>query len=318
MNGIDPYTLAYIGIFIGALLAFEGVRQGMSRGREDTVKSRRMRMIAAGATPGEVLQLLKPQERTGIFSQVPFVSDLPQRMRKAGVSMRPRVFLLLCLAAAIVLYLVGQRLAGPAVGIAAAALGGLLIPFAVLDAAAKKRTAKLIAQLPDALDLMSRGLKVGHPLNATMASVANEMADPIGTEFGIVVDQISYGDDLVDAFKEMADRLGEEDLQYLAVSIAIQHGTGGNLSRLLGVLAKVIRDRATMRRKIKAITSEARGSMWVLSSLPLIIYGAVNVLTPDFYGEVKEDPLFMPIMILTVILVLLNFLVLRKLVNFRF
>jgi len=317
MGGIDPHYLAFVGIFIGALLAFEGLRQFLTRGEGEKTRNRRLRMIEAGATPGEVLQLLKARQGSGLFGRLPFASDLPLRLSKAGIAIRPGLFVLLCVAGGVVSYFAAYRFAGPIAAPGAALAGGLLVPIAVVESARKKRMEKLVAQLPDALDLMSRGLRVGHPLNTTIASVANDMPDPIGTEFGIMVDQISYGDEIATAFRELADRTGEEDLHYLAVSVGIQHGTGGNLSRLLTVLAKVIRDRATMRRKIKAISAEGRGSMWILSALPPLIYGAVTIMTPDFYGGIKDDPLYTPIMIAIVVLLVANFLVLRKLVNFR-
>jgi tight adherence protein B len=134
---------------------------------------------------------------------------------------------------------------------------------------------KLVAQLPDALDLMARGLKVGHPLNVTVASVATEMSDPIGSEFGLLVDQVSFGTEIADAFADLADRTDLEDTRSLAVSVGIQHGTGGNLARVLNVLAKVIRDRATMRRKITAISAEGRLSAFILSVLPFGIFGSI-------------------------------------------
>lgn len=317
MHGIDPYYLAYVGVFIGALFGFEGIRQALSRGEDGkAAKSRRMRMIAAGATPDEVLQLLRAPQKSGWWGRLPVISDLPRRMKQAGIVMKPEVFLLLCAAGAIVIYVVASRfIAAP--GAIAAGAAGLLVPLAVVESMRRKRIQKLITQLPDALDLMSRGLRVGHPLNTTIASVANEMPDPIATEFGIVVDQISYGDDIVTALREMADRVGEEDVHYLAVSVGIQHGTGGNLARVLGVLAKVIRDRAIMRRKIKAITAEGRASAWVLSALPVLVFVIVNVMTPSFYGAVRDDPMFMPAMYIIIFLVVANFLALRKLATFK-
>ena len=125
----------------------------------------------------------------------------------------------------------------------------------------------MVRQLPDALDLMARGLKVGHPLNTTIRSVANEMPDPIASEFGVVMDQIAYGDDLPDAFAEMADRIDLEDVRYLSVSIGIQHGSGGDLASILMTLSRVIRNRLSMRKRIKAISSE--GSSAMACSLPV-------------------------------------------------
>lgn len=177
--------------------------------------------------------------------------------------------------------------------------------------------AALVRQLPEALDLMSRGLKVGHPLNATIASVATDMNDPIATEFGIMVDQVSYGDDLVNAFMDFADRTELEDVRYLSVSVAIQAGTGGNLAQVLGTLAKVIRDRITMRKRIQAISSEGRLTSNFLSLLPLFILVSTSISSPDYYAGVSTDPLFMPFAVVVGVLVVVNYLVMRRLVSFK-
>jgi tight adherence protein B len=111
-------------------------------------------------------------------------------------------------------------------------------------------------------------------------SVATDMPDPIGTEFGISQDQVSFGDDIVTAFNGFADRVDLEDARYLSVSVAIQHGTGGNLARVLQILSKVIRDRATMRQRIRAISAEGRLSALILTILPIAIFGVITLTTP--------------------------------------
>jgi tight adherence protein B len=173
-------------------------------------------------------------------------------------------------------------------------------------------------QLPDALDLMSRGLTVGHPLNVTVNSVAQDMPDPIGSEFGIIQDQVSYGEDIVTAFSDFADRVEIEDASYLAVSVGIQHGTGGNLARVLQVLSKVIRDRATMRQRIHAISAEGRLSAMILTLLPFVIFGSIQMSTPSYYGDVSTDPLFKPFAIAIIGLILAQGIILNRLVNFKF
>ena len=193
----------------------------------------------------------------------------------------------------------------------------ILLPLLVLKALGQKRRKALIAQLPDALDLMSRGLKAGHPLNTSIATVAETMPDPIGSEFGIIVDQVSVGDDIVTAVRKLAQRTPSEDFQYLAASISIQHGTGGNLGQVLSTLAQVIRGRAMMRRKIKAMSAEGRISAVILSGLPFAIFGLNMIITPEYYGGVMDYPLFIPLAIAAVTLIILNALILFKLVNFR-
>jgi tight adherence protein B len=172
--------------------------------------------------------------------------------------------------------------------------------------------------MPDALDLMARGLKVGHPLNTTLASVASEMPDPIGSEFGIVVDQVSFGDDLTEAFRDFAARIDQEDVHYLSTAIAIQHGTGGDLARVLNVLSRTIRDRLTMRKKITALTAEGRLTAAFLSFIPVLIFIAMHIMTPSYYGSIADMPEAVPLGIAIVVLTVLNALLLRRLVNFRF
>jgi tight adherence protein B len=319
MMGFDFSFLVYAVVFLGALMAFEGLRQLTIRGEnQNEARNRRMKMLASGKTEEQVLDLLKPKTKKGLLSNLPFVGDLPAALRTAGMTVPAEIFALGCAAGFILVAGLGSQIANPVMAFGLGASLFLLLPLLLVENARRKRVDRLIRQLPDALDLMARGLKVGHPLNATLRSVADEMPDPIGTEFGIVVDQIAYGDDLSDAMRDLAARIPEEDVQYLAVAVGIQHGTGGDLGRILSTLASVIRGRMTMRRRIRAISSEGRLSAIFLSCLPVFIGVFTSFTSPTYYGDVLDSPLFMPIAIAVVVLVIANALALRKLVNFRF
>lgn len=308
----------YVGLALGVFLVLTGMTQLLSRGenRAET-KSRRMQMIAKGATTEEILALLKPVHKGGVLTRLPFIGDLPKLILQSGLTIRPAKFLFLCTLVTVGLAFVGASLYGPLRAIPAAFGIGFILPILVLRSKHSARTTLLTKQLPDALDLLARGLRVGHPLNTSIGAVANEMADPIGSEFGIIFDQVSYGEDLVDAFHEFSQRVDLEDVHYLSASIGIQHGTGGDLARVIQVLSKVIRDRIAMRRKISAISSEGRMSAYFLSALPLIIFGFTSVTSPDYYGGVAEDPLYLPMAIAVVGFTVTNYLVLKHLVNFR-
>ncbi len=276
------------------------------------------RLVRSGKTEEQILEVLKPKTKKGLLTNLPFVGDLAAAMRAAGMTMPPEVFALICAAGFVLVAGAGSTVTHPILAFSLAALFFLIAPLLIVDNARKKRVDRLVRQLPDALDLMARGLKVGHPLNATLRSVADEMPDPIGTEFGIVIDQIAYGDDLGDAMRDLAARIPEEDIQYLAVAVGIQHGTGGDLGRILSTLANVIRGRMTMRRRIRAISSEGRLSAIFLSCLPVFIAIFTTVTSPSYYGDVMDSPLFIPIAIVIFILVTMNAIILRKLVTFRF
>ena len=227
-------------------------------------------------------------------------------------------FLTTCFAGFVLATLVFSQLGNPILAAIAAFVLCMVLPIIAVRLQRTQRINELVRQLPDALDMMARGLKVGHPLQTSLASVANEMPDPIGTEFGLVVDQVSFGDELVDAFNEFADRLNQEDIHYLSTAIAIQHGTGGDLARVLTVLSRVIRERLTMRRKVKAVSAEGRLSAAILSVVPVIIFVGLNVMSPSYYGDIADEPLAKPLVVSVVGLVILNAFILRRLVAIRY
>jgi len=308
----------YCGVAVGVLLIFSGITELISRQENrKEAKSRRMRMIAQGKSTAEMLEVLKPSDQGGLLTRLPFVGDLPTLLRQAGLLIAPRTFLFFCALTAIVTFVVVFVFVGAQTGVLASIVLGLVAPLGVLRARQRKQSEAIMQQLPDALDMLVRGLQVGHPLNTSIGAVAREMPDPIGTEFGVVFDQVSYGDDLTDAFQDFAERVDLEDVNYLSASIGIQHGTGGDLASIVQVLSKTIRSRIALRRKVRAISSEGRLSAWFLSSLPLVILGFTSVASPEYYGGVLEDPLFIPMASAVVVFTVLNALVLKKLVAFR-
>ena len=312
---IDPGWLIFVGVFMGALLLIEGLRQLTSRRETDReARSRRMRLIAGGTPIEERLDILLP----GDGSQKTFFGlNLGSMLVTSGLPQQPMLFGLGALALFCLGSLALMPLVGPLVAVGLSLMVFILLPLFAMSVIKTARLKRISAQLPDALDLMARALRAGHPLSSSIGTVAETMPDPIGTEFGILVDQISYGDELVVAFRKLAERNPSEDFHYLAVSIAIQHGTGGNLGRVLGVLAGVMRGRIMMRRKIKSMSAEGRISAWILSSLPFLMVGLNSIITPSYYGDVVSDPLFMPMALVTLALIFLNGFVLFRLVNFR-
>ena len=314
----DALFWVYTGLALGIFVLLTGVYQLVRRSENrHEARSRRMRMVAEGASTAEILAVLKPKERGHWMRRLPFVGDLPQVMRQAGMTGSPTTVLMLCGFLSVVIAAGASVVFNYAQSIALGVLIGLFIPVSIIRSRRKARVQAMVRLLPDALDLMARGLRVGHPLNTSITSVAEEMPDPIGTEFGLIADQVSFGDDLVDAFAEFADRIDIEDVHYLSASIGIQHGTGGDLARVLEVLSSVIRNRIAMRRRIEAISAEGRMSAYFLSALPIIIFGGTSFMTPTYYSEVFDDPLFIPMAIMVVGFTVLNAIILTRLVKFR-
>ena len=153
-----------------------------------------------------------------------------------------------------------------------------------------RRQKKFGAQFPDALDIIVRSLRAGHPVPVAITMVGRELPDPCGSEFGIVADEVTYGSDLEGAMRNLYFRVGQDDLPLFVTAVAIQGSTGGNLSEILENLSGVIRLRFKMRRKVRALASEGRASAMILASLPIAMFGIINLVAPDFYSSVwKHD-----------------------------
>jgi tight adherence protein B len=173
-------------------------------------------------------------------------------------------------------------------------LGGfcaVALPILALKIIRSSRQKKFSAQFPDAIDIITRSLRAGHPVPVAIAMVGKEMQDPIGSEFGIVTDEITYGADLETAMRSLFYRVGTDDLPLFVTAVAIQGSTGGNLGEILENLSRVIRERFKMRRKIKSLASEGRASALILSSLPFGMFAIIYFLVPSFYGDVWHEPL---------------------------
>jgi len=176
-----------------------------------------------------------------------------------------------------------------AYAVVGALISGLVLPIVVLKVMRWRRQKKFSAQFPDAIDIIVRSLRAGHPVPIAITMVAREMPDPAGSEFGIVGDEITYGADLETAMRNLFFRVGTDDLPLFVTAVAIQGSTGGNLGEILENLSGVIRQRFKMRRKIKALASEGRASALILSSLPIGIFAAIQLSTPEFYASVWDQ-----------------------------
>ncbi len=171
------------------------------------------------------------------------------------------------------------------------AFAGVALPILGLKFRRGTRQKKFATQFPDAIDIITRSLRAGHPVPVAIGMVGREMPDPVGTEFGIVTDEITYGADLETAMRSLFYRVGSDDLPLFVTAVAIQGSTGGNLGEILANLSRVIRERFKMRRKIKSLASEGRASALILSSLPFGMFAIIYFLVPNFYGDVWHEPL---------------------------
>ncbi|RWF66953.1 type II secretion system F family protein [Mesorhizobium sp. M4B.F.Ca.ET.190.01.1.1] len=195
---------------------------------------------------------------------------------------------------------------------------GFVLPLLVLRRARAKRIQKFAKQLPDALDMIVRSLRAGHPASVAVGLVAREMPDPLGTEFGIVSDEITFGLSIEQAVRKLSQRVGFDGLHLLSVSLSIQAKTGGNLTGILSNLSSVLRERQKLRRKIRALSAEGRVSAWVISLFPVAMFLILQLLSPTYYGKVWHDPLIMPVFLIFGLWALLGDFIMYRMVNFDF
>jgi tight adherence protein B len=199
----------------------------------------------------------------------------------------------------------------------AALLIGLLLPLVTLLVARRRRHGKFGAQFPDAMDIIVRSLRAGHPVPVAIGLVAQEMQDPIGTEFGIAADEITYGADVETAMRNLYFRVGQEDLPLFVTAVAIQGSTGGNLSEILSNLSAVIRQRFKMRRKIRALAAEGKFSAMFLSGLPIAVFLILNFMTPNYYSSIIQYDITKIGLACAGAWMLMGNVVMYKLCNFR-
>jgi len=194
---------------------------------------------------------------------------------------------------------------------------GLGMPLLILRMLRGRRQKAFGAQFPDALDMIVRSLRAGHPVPIAIGMVSREMKDPVGSEFGIVSDEITYGADLETAMRNLYFRVGQDDLPLFVTAVAIQGSTGGNLGEILENLSSVIRERFKMRRKIRALAAEGRASALILSSLPIGIFMVIQVIAPDFYLSVWDQDLTKIGLGAAAGWMLIGNLIMYRMVNFR-
>jgi tight adherence protein B len=187
-----------------------------------------------------------------------------------------------------------------------------------LQGVRRKRIARFSEQLPNAIEVIVRGVKVGYPFSSALTLVAREMPDPIGTEFGMTADEIAFGLDVPVALENLFRRVGQEDLLFLIIAISVQNQTGGRLADVLTRLARLIRQRGTLRLKIRALTAEGRLSAVFLTLMPFILTAVISLISPKYFSGLLDHPIFVPALVLGLSLLVVGNIVMYRMVHFKF
>jgi tight adherence protein B len=190
-------------------------------------------------------------------------------------------------------------------------------PHFVIGRLIKRRVAKFTSNFPDAIELMVRGLRSGLPITETLGIVAGEIPGPVGIEFRMVSDKMKIGRTMEAALQDTADRLGTPEFQFFVITLAIQRETGGNLAETLSNLADVLRKRAQMKLKIRAMSSESKASAYIVGSLPFVVFTLVWMINPTYMGGFFSDQRLMVAGIGGMIWMGIGGAIMAKIVNFE-
>ena len=319
---ISAEPLIYGLIFIAVLALVQGIYLTVF-GKSISLNSRvnrRLEMLEKGAGREQVLEQLRKEMSQHMKSRsIPLYAILADKAQKANIAFSPTQLVMLMVILTVVAFFLltfGTAASFPIRAVVSVMMGVGAV-FVWVNNTAKKRLAMIEEQLPEAVELMVRSLRVGHPFSSALQIVAKEVPDPLGSEMGVISDEAAYGRDVGEALKHMAERMDMQDLRFLAVAVTIQQTSGGNLAEILDGLAKVVRARFKLFRRVKAITAEAKWSGMFLSVFPLVALVMINVLQPNYYDDVKDTAAFIPACLVVAGFLVANIFVMKALVNIK-
>ena len=317
--------LMAMGIFLSIALFVHGVSAVYDLLLDPEARRIKRRLLTGSAKqPGVKSVTLM---RTQILSELPWlntllgrvlwVSPLRRLMEKADVSTPVGVYLALAALLGTIAFSIATMgrthiLARLGIGVVAAC-----VPFFYLYWRKNQRIAQFERQFPQALDLLARAMRAGHGFLVGMKMVSEEFPDPIGREFDKVVEEVNFGMDLPEAFKNLSDRINSQDLKFFVTSIIVQRETGGNLAEILDSLSRLIRNRFELQSRVRSLSAQGRMSALVLEALPFVTGAAIYFQAPDYLGLLATDPLGRIMVMVGALLLVLGIVIMRKMVAIR-
>ena len=277
------------------------------------ISTQEKQVSAAKMIREKYLRELNPLERK--LETLPGMDHLAILIEQSGRNTPAHRLLLLSLAIGVstgflIWSFSSNILIGVAVGLVVSA-----VPFLKVNLDRSKRLVKFEEQLPEAMDIMIRALKAGHPFSATLKLVAEEMDEPISTEFGIVFADINYGLDVRQAFLNLLERVPNMTLMTVVIAVIVQRETGGNLAETLSNISAVVRGRFRFQRKVRTLSAEGRMSAWVLALIPFVLFVGIMVTTPSYLELLITEPAGIKIISVAFTMVIIGIFWLRRILR---
>jgi tight adherence protein B len=306
-------------VFAATLLAVQSLYGPITRSRQATKSTnRRLQQSADQVDRHEVVNALRSERGIADFDN-PILRSLNDRITQTGLLLNRNLLIAVIFALIAICFFGWSFLFDLGALSLFLAIGStLFFVFAFFSTVRQRRIARFAELLPDSIDVLVRAVRVGYPLPAALALVAREMPAPIGPEFGITADEISFGQDTRTAVEGLYRRVGLDDLIFLVVAINVQTQTGGNLAEILSRLSKLLRNRTKLQLKIRALSADGRISALVLSLMPFILLAGITLIAPSYFVEVRHHPFVVPAVIYGSISLVAGNIVMYRMVNFRF
>jgi tight adherence protein B len=310
-----------VGALILAFMAVRGPSASKALKRRMELVKERHGDIVAGNAQAQIRKLMA--QRAGKIegfasTLIPKPALMRKRLEMTGKDITLGKYAMVCMTIALVVAsLVMLRGAPILLSLLLGLFFGIGGPHFIIGKMIQRRIKKFNSNFPDAIELMVRGLRSGLPITETLGIVASEVGGPVGIEFRMVSDKMKIGRTMEVALQETADRLGTAEFQFFVITLAIQRETGGNLAETLSNLADVLRKRAQMMLKIRAMSSESKASAWIVGSLPFIVFTLVWFINPHYMSGFFVDQRLMVAGLVGLVWMSIGAFIMAKMVNFE-
>lgn len=301
-------------------LAFAGPSAGRAKNRRLSMVRDRHAASTEAVVAAQMRRTIQAsgQGNAAISSLMPRRELMEKRLQRTGKNWNLSQYMFWCMGLFVVvtgalLVLRTPFLLALLVGL----MGGIGLPNMFVGRLIKKRVNQFNARFPDAIDLLVRGLKSGLPVTETFQVVSQELPGPVGEEFKGVVERIRIGNTMEAALQETADMIGTPEFQFFCITIQIQRETGGNLAETLANLSDVLRKRAQMKLKIRAMSSEAKASAYIVGALPFFVFGIVWMMNPEYLAGFFSEQRLMIAGIGGLIWMSIGAFIMKKMISFE-
>ena len=321
----NNFLIMAVLTFVALMLLTEGLYLlwKSSRGPEAKKVQSRLQQLAAVKDRSQDARLLKerllselsPLERMAM--RLPRVQALDELLVQSGLHWTIHKLLALTLIHGLVAFIAIRFLRQPWHLSLAATLLCASLPLLYVNWRRSKRLRKVEQQLPDALDLLVRGLRAGHAFSSTMKMAGEELPEPIGSEFRVTHDEVNFGVAMQQALTNLSERLPITDLRYFVVAVLIQRESGGNLTEILTNLSHLIRERLKLFARIRVLSSEGKLSAWILGIMPFALAGIMHFTNPEFISKLWTDPIGISIIQYMLVLMAIGVVIMRKIIRIR-